>query len=91
MKVWLFTFFILFGAVELYQWLKGFMLPLPIYLLGGAFLAIASNSEKGKGISVFFRQPSPLDETVLQTATLVEPLDLPKQEVGNSPALPSQE
>lgn len=49
MRVWLLAVALLLGAVELYQWLKGFMLPLPLSLLGGAFLAIASNQEGGVG------------------------------------------
>lgn len=47
MRVWLLSFIVLFGAIELYQWVKEFILPLPVYVLGGAFLAIASNVEKG--------------------------------------------
>jgi hypothetical protein len=42
--------FFLFAGVELFQWLKGVILPLPIYVLAGAFLAIASNYEKGLGL-----------------------------------------
>jgi len=46
MKIWLACFGVLFAIAELYQWLKHLMLPLPIYILGGAFLAIASNYNK---------------------------------------------
>ncbi len=46
MKVWLACFGVLFALAELYQWVKHLMLPLPIYILGGAFLAIASNYDK---------------------------------------------
>jgi hypothetical protein len=46
MRVWLTCFMVLFTLAELYQWLKHFQLPLPIFLLGGAFLAIISNYEK---------------------------------------------
>lgn len=49
MKVWIASFLVLFGMAELYQWLKHFTLPLPIYILGGAFLAIASNYERRAG------------------------------------------
>lgn len=48
MQVWLVTCFLLFGLIELFLWLKQFILPLPLYLLAGAFLAIASNYEKAK-------------------------------------------
>lgn len=47
MKVWIATFAILFALAELYQWAKEFISPVPIFILGGAFLAIASNYEKG--------------------------------------------
>jgi hypothetical protein len=73
MKVWLVTCFILFGLVEIYQWVKGFILPLPIYVLGGAFLAIASNYEKGIG-SLLSRE-SAVAEKLSQTATLVDPIE----------------
>jgi hypothetical protein len=43
MKVWLACFLILFALAELFDWVKDFSLPLPIYILGGAFLAVASN------------------------------------------------
>ena len=42
--------FFLFAGVELFQWLKGVILPLPVYVLAGAFLAIASNYDKGLGL-----------------------------------------
>lgn len=48
MKFWLTTCVLLFVLVELLGWLKQFIVPLPIYLLAGAFLAIASNYEKVK-------------------------------------------
>lgn len=46
MKVWLACFLVLFALAELFQWAKQLSLPLPIYILGGAFLAIASNYNK---------------------------------------------
>ncbi|MBW4557281.1 MAG: hypothetical protein KME59_15300 [Trichormus sp. ATA11-4-KO1] len=46
MKVWLACFLLLFALAELFDWLKAFSLPLPIYILGGAFLAVASNYDK---------------------------------------------
>ncbi|MEA5532605.1 hypothetical protein [Crocosphaera sp. XPORK-15E] len=49
MRVWISAVFVLFVLVQLYQWIKGFILPLPIYVLAGSFLAIASNYEKGLG------------------------------------------
>lgn len=70
-KAWLVSVAILFVLAELSIWLKQFMLPLPIYILAGAFLAIASNYEKG--LIALFRQQEPLTPDVLtQTATLIE-------------------
>jgi hypothetical protein len=46
MKVWITCFFVLFGTAELLQWIQKFSLPLPVFVLGGAFLAIASNYSK---------------------------------------------
>jgi hypothetical protein len=48
MKVWLFTSLVLFVLVQFLQWLKGFMLPLPFYLLAGALLSLASNYPQEK-------------------------------------------
>jgi hypothetical protein len=42
-RVWLIFVLLIFGLVQIYQWLQTILLPLPIYLLGGAFLSIASN------------------------------------------------
>ncbi|WP_066381303.1 MULTISPECIES: hypothetical protein [unclassified Anabaena] len=46
MRIWLACFLVLFALAELFDWLKKFSLPLPIYILGGAFLAVASNYDK---------------------------------------------
>lgn len=55
MRVWMTSFLVLFGMAELYQWVEHFTLPLPVYILGGAFLAIASNYEHKAGF--FFPEP----------------------------------
>ena len=47
MKVWLTSVVVLFVLVQLFQSIKGFFVPLPVYILAGAFLAIASNYDKG--------------------------------------------
>lgn len=72
MRVWLATVVALFLLIELYRWVKGFFLPLPVYVLAGAFLAIASNYERG--MSSFFGQTAPESEPLSQTATLVDPV-----------------
>lgn len=37
-QAWLTIVVILFVAVEAFQWVIGFILPLPIYVMAGAFL-----------------------------------------------------
>jgi hypothetical protein len=51
MRVWLICFFILFALAEFFKWLRGFSVPvpLPVYILGGVFLAVASNYDKTFG------------------------------------------
>ncbi|MBD2577416.1 hypothetical protein [Oscillatoria sp. FACHB-1406] len=46
MRIWLISFGLLFGAVELYQWFAALNVPMPIYIACGIALAIASNSSK---------------------------------------------
>jgi hypothetical protein len=46
MRVWLACFLVLFALAEFFDWIEKFQLPLPIYILGGAFLAVASNYDK---------------------------------------------
>lgn len=53
MRIWLACFGLLFAIAELYEWAKQLSLPLPIYILGGAFLALASNYNKRS--SLFLR------------------------------------
>jgi hypothetical protein len=48
MRFWFVCFVLLFSFAELFQWLEQFSLPLPIFVLGGVFLAIASNYGKLK-------------------------------------------
>ncbi len=56
MRIWLVCFGVLFAIAELYQWAKHLSLPLPIYILGGAFLAIVSNS---KQLGLFLQSAEP--------------------------------
>jgi hypothetical protein len=48
MRIWLACFFVLFALAELFDWVKqiNLNLPLPIYILGGALLAVVSNYNK---------------------------------------------
>jgi hypothetical protein len=82
MKVWLVCFFVLFASAELFKWLQCVSVPLPIYVLGGAFLAVASNHDKIFGS--YLKNMSGI--------TLVEPSEqVPKLEsspLSNSVSLP---
>ena len=82
-KAWLFSVAVLFILAEFSLWLKNFMLPLPIYVFGGALLAIASNYEKGI-MALFRQQLTSTPETISQTATLVEEVETIKTERQNS-------
>ena len=67
-RAWLFGVGILFVLAEFGIWLKQFILPLPIYILGGAFLAIASNYERG--IIALFRQSEVVDAEIVTVQDL---------------------
>ncbi|MEG3438037.1 hypothetical protein V0288_12995 [Pannus brasiliensis CCIBt3594] len=84
MKVWIVTSVLLFILVQIYQSLKGYILPLPIYVLAGALLAIASNAS-GK---VEFLS----GQTEQQIATTIDlPETLPSQpEMSSLPAIESE-
>lgn len=44
MQVWIVCFVVFFAAAELYQWIQGITLPLPIFAVAGAVLAVVSNT-----------------------------------------------
>ncbi|MDZ8187971.1 MAG: hypothetical protein RMX96_24360 [Nostoc sp. ChiSLP02] len=70
MRVWLACFFVLFALAEFFDWLQKFNLPLPIYILGGAFLAVASNYDQIVGS--YFNDPTieaSLDRPQLDSTT----------------------
>ncbi|WP_414530171.1 hypothetical protein [Nodularia chucula] len=79
MRVWLACFLLLFALAELFDWLKAFNLPLPIYILGGVFLAVASNYDKIVG-SYFsdgsMAQPSTLQQLNSPSQSL-DPISFP--------------
>jgi hypothetical protein len=52
------VFFGLFAVVEIYQSVKNVQLPMPVYLVLGILLAVASNA----GISQLTAQPSALQD-----------------------------
>ena len=76
MRVWFACFIILFALAELFDWVQKFNLPLPIYILGGAFLAVASNYNKIVGVYFSERPIAPAPETprldIVSTAPVLE-------------------
>ncbi|MFN7565729.1 MAG: hypothetical protein ACK5QJ_01515, partial [Microcystis sp.] len=70
MKVWIVGCVLLFLLVEFYQWAKGFILPLPLYIFAGALLSIASNYSQDMS-NLFAR-----NEQVYQTASLSDIPDI---------------
>lgn len=54
MQVWIVCSVVFFVAAELYQWLQGITLPMPVFVVAGALLAVASNAQ------IFFQKQSPL-------------------------------
>ena len=67
MRVWITSCLVLFGMVEIYHWIKHFTLPFPMFILGGALLAIASNYGKHAGWS--FQEPTQSDANSVKTQT----------------------
>ncbi len=67
MKIWLACFGVLFAIAELYQWMKHLTLPLPINILAGVGLAIASNHNK------LMRLPSTAAELPQGTFSIAPP------------------
>jgi hypothetical protein len=79
MRVWLVSFVVLFGLAEMYQWAKQFTLPLPVYILGGAFLAIASNLDK-RGLLPFQQTEDPTLAAIKnETPPVVSPVNSQSQ------------
>jgi len=44
-QVWLVSFGLLFASIELIQWIRHVVLPLPVAIAAGSVLALASNAE----------------------------------------------
>jgi hypothetical protein len=80
MRVWLVCVFVLFAIAKFFDWVKEISLPLPIYILGGAFLAVASNYDKIVGgyfsnvTAEILPQPSQLDASTQSTPILSTPM-----------------
>lgn len=74
MRVWLISFVLLFGAAELYQWARELILPMPIFILGGAFLAIASNYDKLQNLPIHIDYKPPNDPPKSVTPGTTSPI-----------------
>ncbi|NEP12726.1 MAG: hypothetical protein F6K14_21460 [Symploca sp. SIO2C1] len=83
MRVWIFSFLVLLGMVELYQWMKNFSIPLPVFIVGGALLAIASNYGKYTGWSFGQQQDKSEAKNHLSTPTVTSFANPPNQELLN--------
>jgi hypothetical protein len=80
MKFWLVTCAVLFVAAQFVFWAKQFLLPLPIAIFAGAFLAIASNYDRGI-LTAFNNEINPPTERSSissQTANSIEKESLPE-------------
>ena len=80
MRVWLASFLLLFALAQVYQWAKHLMLPLPVFILGGLCLAIASNYDKRSGWP-FRGKVSGLEASKSQILTVI-PSANPSEEVS---------
>jgi len=74
MRVWLISFVLLFGAAELYQWASELTLPMPIFILGGAFLAIASNYDKLRNLPIHIDYEAPESKPKTVTPATTNPV-----------------
>ena len=89
MKVWITSFLVLFGMVELYQWFREFTLPLPVFILAGALLAIASNYGKLSSLSYGVQKTtsnfSPTSSSELSDAASCSNWNLPSNKPMSNP------
>lgn len=89
MQLWLTSFILLFGAVEFWQWVQQASLLTPIFVLGGAFLAIASNYGKLSNLPLHLDDKAPNSSfnsvTSTQATPAVSPATLQKSSVRPSP------
>ncbi|PZV17298.1 MAG: hypothetical protein DCF22_03815 [Leptolyngbya sp.] len=82
MQLWLTSFILLFGAAEFWQWVQQASLPMPIFVLGGVFLAIASNYTKLSNL------PLHLDDKALNSS--FNPVTSTQANQAVSPANPQK-
>ncbi|MBE9115944.1 hypothetical protein IQ249_08570 [Lusitaniella coriacea LEGE 07157] len=83
MRVWIASFCVVFGFVELYQWVGKFTIPFPVYVAGGVFLAIASNWKKG--LREFVIPPSAIEEREVSVPPTIPQADASQTPVNVAP------
>lgn len=76
MRVWLASVILLFVLAQLFQWMRQLSVPLPVFILGGACLAIASNYDKRSGWP-FRNQTSQIKNTKIEAPTAIAPTETP--------------
>ncbi|MEQ9485195.1 hypothetical protein [Coleofasciculus sp. F4-SAH-05] len=69
MRVVITTFVVVFSLIELSQWMSDFILPMPVFILAGALLAIASNYGKSPGWSISL-QPRQFSSSQTQSTSV---------------------
>ncbi|MBD2184189.1 hypothetical protein H6S82_24865 [Planktothrix sp. FACHB-1355] len=77
MRIWLASFILLFVLAQLFQWMKQLSLPLPVFIVGGLLLAIASNYDKRSGWPFAHKLPES-QVTISQSPIVMDAIDLPK-------------
>ncbi len=87
MQLWFTSFILLFGVAEFWHWVQQSSLPMPMFVLGGVFLAIASNY--GKSNLPFHLDPQALDpqtrqDPVTQINQAVSPANAQKTSVKSA-------
>ena len=79
MKFWLASVILLFVLAQLFQWMKQVSIPLPVFILGGALLAIASNYDKRSGWP-FDNSRSQLKSSKIEAPMAIDPTEIPETE-----------
>lgn len=89
MQVWIVCFVVFFVAAELYQWLQGMTLPLPVWIIAGALLAVASNArlfyEQTAQREAAFQPVQQPVESDISVAVSSPPTALPQTQVNTPP------
>jgi hypothetical protein len=81
-------FLLFFALSQFFQWAKHLTLPLPIFILGGVFLAIASNFDRRAGLPFNLLKPpeedspkssvqtKPTEQSTLSPASTTSPREI---------------